>query len=497
MSRTGALLAIPGRAGLAGKEPAAPPPRLRPAALACAWLIACQASTGTPLPSIAKDGVTWTFSQPVQAGQFVNGDWWVVGPVTVTSVRPAPTASAPFLNGSVRNLPTPSGKSGFDSRLNDGIDQSWWFDPAARAYPPIALVPGDALVSSVSVAVPHVLPAPMRAGDASISPVASISVLTVLAQAPPADAFRPSYCDRTQRIRRASSLDRARLPSLHLANAAAIPPLAELEALFRRPWVDLSPFNFDAPAEYMAQYGREVAMAVSYGALLLALDFPPEQKVPLTNYLVQYGIDLHGCLQAGYGWPAFGGHRSGRKLPIVLAGLLLGEPAMQNVSGAFPDSFGEDMQTMYVSQTPPAGTWTAAWQGAIAVYGGHYGMRSDGQPAGSGIYGPYEHLQPAAWPGRLGEDYRRCCTSVSWVGEALALRLLGAESDWNHPAFFDYVDRWMSEDDAQAVADILSQTGFDYRAGWARQRQTRDFLQGEVLHPTFIDEMWAAFRQAP
>jgi hypothetical protein len=86
---------------------------------------------------------------------------------------------------------------------------------------------------------------------------------------------------------------------------------------------------------------------------------------------------------------------------------------------------------------------------------------------------------------------------VSWVGEALALRLLRAEPLWNHPAFFDYVDRWMGEDDGQAVADILAQTGFDYRAGWARQRQTRAFLQGEVSHPTFIDDMWGAFRGAP
>jgi hypothetical protein len=337
----------------------------------------------------------------------------------------------------------------------------------------------------------------MRSGDTSISPVASMSVLTVLGQPAGADAFRPSYCDRTQKIFSAAALDRTRLPSLHLPNASGVPPLAELEALFRRPWVDLNPFNFDAPVEYMAQYGREVAMAVSYASLLLTLDFPADQKVPLTNYLVQYGIDLHGCLQAGYGWPAFGGHRSGRKLPIVLAGLLLGESAMQHVSDWFPDRFGEDMQTMYVSQTPPAGTYASAWQGATAVYGGHYGLQSNGQPVEGGINGPYEHLQPRDWPGRRGEDYRRCCTSVSWVGEALALRLLGAESPWNHPAFFDYVDRWMLEDDTQAVADILAQTGIDYGAGWARQRQTRQFLQGEVFHPTFIDDMWAAFRGTP
>ena len=41
--------------------------------------------------SISKDGITWTFSQAVPVGQFVNGDYYVVGPVTITAIDPAPT----------------------------------------------------------------------------------------------------------------------------------------------------------------------------------------------------------------------------------------------------------------------------------------------------------------------------------------------------------------------------------------------------------------------
>src|ERR1700690_2550723 len=83
--------------------------------------------------SIVKDGVTWTFSAPVLAGQFVTGDWWIVGPATVRAISPAPTTATPFLNGSVMNLPTSNGKSAFDSRLNDGTDQSWGFDASPRS----------------------------------------------------------------------------------------------------------------------------------------------------------------------------------------------------------------------------------------------------------------------------------------------------------------------------------------------------------------------------
>jgi hypothetical protein len=449
--------------------------------------------------SITKDGVTWTFSRPVPVGQFVTGDYYVIGPVTITAIDPSPTASAPYLNGSVINLPAANEKSGFDSRLNDGTDQSSWFDPSLRSYPPIKLKPGDALVSSISVGQTHSLPEVMRIAEKSASPVATVSVLTVMAAAPSADAFRPSYCDRTQTIYRANALQRNLLLSLPPPNPSRTPTLGEFEAYFRRPWIDTNTFLFDAPAEYMPSYGQHIAFAFSYAALLLQLDFPARQKINLTNYLVQYGIDLYGCVQFGYGWPAFGGHHSGRKLPIIFAGILLNNAGMKNVSATFPNQFGEDMQTLYVNQVPPAGVYQKAWQGATVIFGGHYGVRADGTPVSAGLYGPYEELQPSAWPlinpnEQLGESYRRCCTSVSWVGEALLMHLIHAENTWNHPAFFDYVDRWMVEDDTQAVAQIKAQTGFDYSAAWERQGQTRVWLEGQVSQPRFIDDMWSAYR---
>ncbi len=423
------------------------------------------------------------------------------GPVTVTSITPAPQTSAPFENGSVLDLPTRDGKSAFDQRLNDGSDESWWFNANERAYPPISLKPGDALVSSISLsdAQYHNVPEVMRAGDQSISPVASVSILTVLDSAVSSDAFRPSYCDRKQTIYHADSLMRQILPSLVPPKLSATPLLSQFETWFRKPWIDMNPFLFDAPAEYMPSYGAYVAFAVSYAGLLLSLNFTPAQKVNLTNYFVQYGIDLYGCLKAGYGWPAFGGHRSGRKMPVVFAGMLLKCDSMKNVSTYYPDKFGEDMQTLYIKSLPPAGAYTRAWQGATVIYGGHYGVHVDGTPVDTGLYGPYEQLQPRNWPlltptEQLGEAYRRCCTSMPWVGEALTMHLLGAENLWNYPAFFDYVDRWMCENDSAAIDTIKVQSGFDYSASWERQQQTAGILQGEFPQYTFIDDMWHAYR---
>src|SRR5271154_2867370 len=323
--------------------------------------------------SISKDGITWTFSQAVPVGQFVNGDYYVVGQVTVTTISPAPTTASPYENGSLKNLPTANSKSGFDSRLNDGTDESWWFDATLRSYPPISLKPGDSLVSSISLATIHSVPEVMRASDKSASPVASVSVLTVLAAAPSADAFRPSYCDRSQTIYHANALQRNLLPSLAPPNPAGTPTLAQFETYYRRPWIDTNAFLFDAPADYMPSYGQHIAFADLVCRLLLALNFPEDQKVNLTNYFVQYGIDLYGCVQTGYGWPAFGGHRSGRKLPIVFAGILLNNDGMKNVSTTFPNQFGEDMQAFYINKLPPTGTYRQARQGATGVSGGAHG----------------------------------------------------------------------------------------------------------------------------
>ena len=61
-----------------------------------------------------------------------------------------------------------------------------------------------------------------------------------------------------------------------------------------------------------------------------------------------------------------------------------------------------------------------------------------------------------------------------------------AEKAWDHDAFFDYIDRWMYEDDGQFVKTIKQATGKDWDKPWARQGQAWD---------DFVNEMWAKHRQ--
>ncbi len=80
------------------------------------------------------------------------------------------------------------------------------------------------------------------------------------------------------------------------------------------------------------------------------------------------------------------------------------------------------------------------------------------------------------------------------MGEALTIHILHAETTWNQQAFLDYVDRWMTEDDTQAVAEIKAQRRFDHSTNWERQKQTQYWLQGEFPQYSFIDDMWKAYR---
>ena len=427
---------------------------------------------------INKDGITWTFDEAVPVGQFINGDFYVVGPVTIIDIHPLPTAEN-GLHGSVLNLPgNNSSISPFDYRVAANR-----YSPEYRIYPPFDMAPGDTLMSSISIDNRGDFEPWLREGNETPqSFVKSVSILTCLAEQVPADAFRPAYVDRTQRIYRSEGMRRERLPNLPMVpNTPDIDLFAEH---FRKPWLEVCYFGFDAAVAYQAVYGREVGRAVGMATLLLMLDFASEKKEPLLIHFVQYAIDLWGLARAGYpGWPAHGGHGSGRKWPIIFGGIMLGDDEMQNPSLTFPDlRFGEDMHTAY----------DVCWTGANVVYTGHQGLWNGSPVSSTPSWGPYEHLHPGRWAAELGgsnpfigEGYRRCCTSVAWVGQALAARLMGAEVLWNHDPFFEYVDRWMTEDDSEHVNIIKSETGQDYSSNWARQGQAWD---------RFVNEMWATYR---
>jgi len=450
------------------------------------------AATLTRQDRVSQHGVTWTFDAPVPVGRFVTGDCYVVGAVTVVSVDPAPTGSEKaFRNGSMLNPPTTTAQA-YDGRMRG-------FRADRAAAFPLKLTGGDTLISSVSLDKTQqnqVLANPTKPKETS--PLKTLAVLTCMAQPAPADAFRPGYCDRTRRkLYRAAdvrwdllkSIKPVSAPRPSWARAAdnnltlvdGVPSLRWAERMFERPWVD-HVYDWTSremhASENMPGYGREVGRAVSYAALLLNCDFPLQRKRTLALGLIQVGIDnwsvgTRGVKGSAGGWPAAGGFGNGRKLPVVFAAMMLDDPQMKQIRRYAPAaSFGEDEHTEF----------GPSWTGATVRFTGQYPLIGHRQKD----RGPYEHLPPEKWPGprrTMSEGYRRCCTSICWVGQALAMRLMGAERIWDHDALFVYVDRWMYEDDTETLAKI--------RAAFGRGMGIH---QGTTAFDPWIDAMWARYR---
>jgi hypothetical protein len=465
--------------------------------------------------SVSQYGITWTFEEPARVGRFITGDWYVVGPVTVTRIDPKPLwgdevgeiihkdgvkegdyEGKTARNGSVLN-PRCDRKNaagyrecaGFDSRIPHGR-----YDPDQFAHLPIRMKPGDSLVSTISRRNDQIT----RFSGQHVDPLRVAAVLTCLAEPQPADAFRPSYCD-TAGCKPHLARDLRRELLLSLPRTASVPEgLDEYVAAFQKPWLDVVEFGFAAPVENLPHYGQNVVNLVGEAGLLLHLDYSAEAKEPLLVHFVQAGIDFWGLARTGRTWPAHGGLNSGRKWPILFAGLMLDDPEMQSPNKTLPNlHFHEDDQTAMCPYEYRGKVYERGWTGARAIFTGH-SLAGTGGSRGrwEDGWGTVDLYPPSEWPrlrpGSLpaSEGYRRANTSNSWVGQALAARLMHVEGGWAHDALFAYVDRWMTEDDTPFVQEIKKAGGTDY-TGVEPGRFGR---QGAVMQQRFVQEMWETYR---
>lgn len=367
--------------------------------------------------------ITWHFDEEYEVGQFVTGDWWVVGPVEIEQVSPTPEDGR---NGSMLN---PVGAQAYDSRAGRHDDDK-------GVSFPLHLEPDNSLVSSIS----HDEEPECEqggsdgwetySGTCQRGPIHTQAVLTVLEEAPPSSAFRPPYSGDDKPLHLADEICWETLPDL--SEPEEMPEADGVLRHIERPWIDhLQSWQMQhgCATHNMFCYGREIGDIVATVAAFVLID--SEARDDVATHLVQLGIDNYGVLQAGGGWHGDGGHFNGRKFPIVFAGGLLGNSEMASPG---TDIGNEDRMTYY-------GDGGVAYWGrdCTSCYTDECSYTDECDSGSRDCRDPDESSDSCS-------SYRTCCTSRTWVGTALAARLMGLKDAWDHDPFFDYVDRWMAEE---------------------------------------------------
>jgi len=271
----------------------------------------------------------------------------------------------------------------------------------------------------------------------------SAALLTCLAEAPPADSFRPPYCGKDKTIK----YNRKNLKVELLKNlppVGAVPDVAAVEKSMARTWVDHVHEFAGAmihPSEHMPNYGRDMAHDMGVAALMLQLDFNALPGKPTKDnilmHLVQFGIDEAGIADNGGGWPANGGHGVGRKWPILFAGLMLDDAHMKDV-GQWKTRFHEDEQTFYVTQADIDITHSPKWNPDKRSPTTPYEKEDIGMPE----WGIRHAEKPEADNRNWKAEYRGV-NAPTYPGFILPALIMGQKKAWNHDALFDYTDRFM------------------------------------------------------
>jgi hypothetical protein len=293
--------------------------------------------------------------------------------------------------------------------------------------------------------------------------IRSAAVLTVVSGAPPSDAFRPAYARGDKTIYRTSQMNTNLLPGLR-APGSISEALSQYGDAFTKVYLDHASHggNWGAsmhPVDNGFPYGRDFSRGV-FNASLTALT-KNSKAVEFARRLTQMGIDFYPMWLVNDKRIEGGGFGWGYKWTILFAGILLNHDGMMHpplYRNGTINKFPEDRFTSYGAPTPE---WPR------------------GKPLWGTIDPEYNECPPSLVANAdCNDGYRICCSSFTWVGQALAARLMGAAGLWNHPAYFDYVDRWVGEPNSWLYGDTA-----DYGAVYGFGGQ-------------FVRDMWETHRKS-
>lgn len=409
------------------------------------------------LPALALEithrDVTWTIDGDPVHGTYANGDPWVVGPVTITSITPESTDSNGWWqHGTQVNAVAGTGPQGFDSAMSEGGQGPWYslklnVDPGHTGEP--LVVDEGMVIKSISRSS-----RPAVRGAGSRPQLLDMEYMTVVTEAPPAGAFRPPPVgtDKTSAWT-TEDLDYSILRDLPVLPGA--PEKDAVEDWFLRPWPSFILDNqgrWVHPLRNMPNYGRDFGRRLGQGGLVLHSEIG--DKTRLYIRLVQIGIDTYATVREGNFFNGFGAINSGWKWPVLLAGLALGDKEIQTVAsggvtkpGSSPNAdrlnFSFDRQTWYVLPGDVGREMYSRDGRPRETYGEeHVGLPEWGE----------QHWKQAVRDGSNWNAYYRNIAFAGDFGGILSGVLTkGGTEAWGWPATIEYMDRYMKDRPGGAV----------------------------------------------
>ncbi|MFP4112507.1 MAG: hypothetical protein ACLFUO_05910, partial [Candidatus Woesearchaeota archaeon] len=436
---------------------------------------------------LSQYGITWTFDQNYECGQFFNGDYYVIGPVNIVDIDPFPENRR---HGSMINPGLVIDSDG-TRVLQAYDDRIGWYAPEegrpdALKVPPFTLSVDESLVSTISLsdsdpevyydAVQDRYEVPDLFGNgARLSKVnlKTAAVLTCLGLHPTEISFRPPYADNLKPIIPVSQADLSKLPDLEPPTGIQLPNIDDLERLYLRPWLQHIPSSAGEllhPIQNMPQYHDTIMDYYRDSVLMTLLDVDKETMV---LNMIQNGLDAGYMIQHGRCAISMG------KTPIVIAGYLLDHPHVRDVftDGRNMHDFKEDYMTYYVDDAQTT-IFSSIYDNSVGeTFPGDASIGNDYQPEKMALWRQrsgdmeHEHLHPSEWhltqdgndPGGIKRESYRNVNSPSWMGIGLSMSILGLEEQWNHPAYFDYTDRWLNQDFSPFISEA-QETYPDYHS---------------------------------
>jgi hypothetical protein len=400
----------------------------------------CRAMTPTYTSVISQYGITWYLDKEYRYGQYINGDYWVLaenGQVKITRMTPDFDGGS---NGWMVNME--SENQGYDNRTN-------YFNASLVPTLPYTAKPGDSIIKSVS-----------RNISGTCRPcLQTAAILTVVNELPSPNEFRPAFFGKSPKNRYSfDSVNMSLLPSLTPPVGYEPSTFTWLDERFKRLQLDVDSYPGEHIRPYdnyrnilgtgydaSSVYGGRLATDTGDLVLRLMLNDSIESKKQHTIYLVQHGIDLYHTMKGGMDWEPNGGHGSGRKLPMIVAAILLQNDTMkqdilaqEKIQGGVT-TFQEDGY-IYYSQKANNGNGLVLFGGHESEFNYWYNVVEDGHSRVASD--PYQYIDCGHVP---GTSYQEGINSMIWKGPVVAMAVWPEVNRlWDHYLFVTYTDRWVS-----------------------------------------------------